>query len=288
MSTHSILVGYDASKGAEAALDWALDQGAGTGTPVTLAYAFPFRTVTGSIGLTPAAWPDDGMREAAEKMVSETVARVRESRPGAAISGVVLAGGPAAVLVDMSRLARMVVLGSHGHGGFAGLRLGSTSTAVSAHAHCPVVVVRGAHPPAGAPVVAGFDGSQCARLAVDFAFTEAARHGTHVRLVHAWTPPQPRWQPPGYAVGQQLRIEQAGLEELAEDMRDKYPGVPVSVHVVTGPASQALVEAGRGARLVAVGSRGRGGFRGLVLGSVSQQVLHHADCPVAVVRELPS
>ncbi|GAA4465263.1 universal stress protein [Phytohabitans houttuyneae] len=288
MSTHSILVGYDASEGAEAALGWALDQGAGTGTSVTLAYTYPFRTVTGSIGLAPTVWPDDGVREAGEKMISEAVARVRGSHPGMTISGVVLAGGPAAVLVEMSRRARLVVLGSHGHGGFAGLPLGSTGTAVSAHAHCPVVVVRGASPPAGAPVVAGFDGSHCARLAVDFAFTEAARHGTHVRLVHAWTPPRPRWQPPGYAVEQELRTEQAELDELAETMRDKYPGVPASVHIVAAPASQALVEASRGARLVAVGSRGRGGFRGLVLGSVSQQVLHHAACPVAVVRELPS
>jgi len=288
MTTQSIVVGYDASEGAQAALGWALDEGARTRTPIRLVYAFEWRAVVGSIGMSPAVWPDEGVREAAEKRIAAAVARLRESHPELAVSGTAVGGNAAAVLIEKSRQARMVVLGRRGHGGFADLLVGSTSVAVSAHAHCPVVVIRGEEPPDGAPVVVGFDGSDGAWLAVEFAFADAARRGTRVRLVQAWTPPPPRWQPPGFDLEQQIAVERVELEEVAASWHEKYPEVPASAHVIAGPAAEALIEAGQGARLVVVGSRGRGGFRGLLLGSVSQQLLHHAPCPVAVVRELPA
>lgn len=286
MTTHSILVGYDASEGAEAALEWALNEAARTATPLTLVYAFEWRAVAGPVGLAPAVWPDDSVREAAEKMVDAAVARVRAAYPQVTVSGAVVGGGAAPVLIERSQSARLVVLGARGHGGFAGLLLGSTSVAVSAHAHCPVVVVRGEKPADGAPVVVGSDGSECALLAVEFAFAEAAQHGTDLRLVQAWTPP-PGWQPPGIELEHQIALEREELKEVVARWQGKYPEVPVSAHVIASPAAEALVEASQGARLLVVGSRGRGGFRGMLLGSVSQQLLHHAHCPVAVVRELP-
>ncbi|MDQ7910420.1 universal stress protein [Phytohabitans sp. ZYX-F-186] len=288
MTLHSIVVGYDASPDAESALEWALDEGARTGTAVTLVYAVEWRAVAGPIGLAPAVWPDDSVREAAEKFIATALARARESYPGVSVSGTVATGGSVAVLVEMSRQARLVVLGRRGHGGFAGLLVGSTSVAVSAHAHCPVVVVRGGQAPVGGPVVVGFDGSDCAQLAVEFGFAEAARRGVELRLVQAWTPPPPRWQPVEFDLDQEVARERAGLQEVAAGWQDKYPEVPATVHVVAGPPAEALIGASQGAQLVVVGSRGRGGFRGLLLGSVSQQLLHHAHSPVVVIRQLPA
>jgi len=283
-----IVVGYDGSDGADAALRWALDDGARTGTPVVLVYAFEWRTVAGPIGLAPAVWPDDSAREDARKVIAAALAWVRESRPGVEVSGTVVDGTAAGVLVERSRRASLVVLGGRGRSAFADLLVGSASVAVSAHAHCPVVVVRGREPAAGGPVVVGFDGSDCARLAVEFGLAQAAVRGTDLHLVHAWAPPVPRWQPPGFDLREQLRVEQAELEEVLVGWRGRYPLVPTSVHIVTAPPTLALVDASAGAQLVVVGSRGRGGFRGLLLGSVSQQLLHYASCPVAVVRELPA
>jgi nucleotide-binding universal stress UspA family protein len=159
---------------------------------------------------------------------------------------------------------------------------------VSVHAHCPVVVVRGDRPSPDAPVVVGLDDSDCARLALDFAFAQAAARGTGLRVVRAWSPPAQRWQPPDFDPEEQAVAEKVEVEELTARQRDKYPQVELTISVVVDAPARAMVDASRHAQLVVVGSRGRGGFRGLLLGSVSQQLLHHPHCPVAVVRELPT
>lgn len=275
-----IVVGFDASAGSRAALRWALDEGAQTGTAVTLVYAFDWPVMAGAGALAPAVWPDYGAQQEADEVVAAAVAGARDTHPDVPVTGTVVPGGATAVLVDRSHRARLVVLGGRGAGGFAGQLLGSTSISVSAHARCPVVVVRGREP-AGAPVVAGVDGSDQALLAVEFAFAAAAGRGTSLRVVRAWEPP---------AAEPEVRTEEelAATMELIGGWRDKYPQVPTSVHVVARPAAEALVEASAGAQLIAVGSRGRGGFRGMLLGSVSQKLLYHAECPVAVIRELPA
>ncbi|BCB91895.1 universal stress protein [Phytohabitans suffuscus] len=255
MSTHSIVVGYDASQGAEAALAWALDHSSRSGMPITLAFAVEWQGFAGPLGLAPAVWPDESARAAGEEAMTAAVARARQSHPDVTISGTVTSGDAAAVLVAQSRQAALVVMGARGHSRFADLMVGSTSTSVSAHAHCPVVVVRGEQPPSGGPVVVGYDGSDLARLAVEFAFTEAATRGAGLRLIHAWTPPPPRLQPPGFDLRLQTAAEQSELAEVAARWQDKYPEVQVSVEAVAGPAAQALVEASRDARLVVVGSR---------------------------------
>ncbi|GAA4465373.1 universal stress protein [Phytohabitans houttuyneae] len=282
-----IVVGYDGSDGADAALRWALDDAARTNTAVVLVYAFEWRTVAGQIGLMPTAWPDDSAREEAHKLIAAALARAGKLRPEVTVSGTVVDGTAAGVLVDLSYQASLTVLGARGRSAFADLLVGSASVAVSAHAHCPVVVVRG-EPATRGPVVVGFDGSDCAQLAVEFAFAQAALRGSELRLVHAWARPAPYWQLPEGDVREGLRAEQTELEQVLLGWRGSYPQVSSSVHVVTAPPSPALVDASDGAQLVVVGSRGQGGFRGLLLGSVSQQLLHYAHCPVAVVRERPA
>jgi len=288
MTTYPILVGYDGSAGARAALGWALDEGARTGAPVTAMFAFEWLAVAGPIAPGPRNWPDRGAREDAQKLVDTAVADAFQTHPRVAVTGEVVGGSAPIILQERSREARLMVLGSRGHGGFAELLLGSTTVAVSAHAHCPVVVVRGVDEPAGGPVVAGVDGSDGALLALRYAFEQASARGTGLRVVRAWVPPLPRWRPVDYDLEEQATAERIELDELLGSWRAKYPQVEVAVDVVTGPAGKVMVDATRGAQLVVVGSRGRGGFRGLLLGSISQQLLHHAHCPVAVVRELPS
>jgi nucleotide-binding universal stress UspA family protein len=188
----------------------------------------------------------------------------------------------AATLRDRSTGAGMVVLGSRGHNAIAGI--GSVSVAVSAHAHCPVVVVRDTTPLTG-PVVVGVDDSDHAQLALAFAFHQAAARGTAVHIVRAWKPPPPPLERGPRIADRVAAAEQAALDEVTERWQRTFPDITVTGSLVAGHPAQALTEAGRQAQLLVVGSRGRGALRGALLGSVSQHLLRHASCPVAVVRE---
>lgn len=290
MSSYPILVGFDGSEGATAALRWAAAEAARSGAPLELLYAFEWQAVAGPIAPGPGSWPDRAAREDAKRMVDTAVAEILSARPEASVTGTVEVGSAAAMLEQRSRHARLVVLGNRGHGGFLGLLIGSTSVTVAAHAHCPVAVIRGdvAMDPV-APVVVGTDGSDCSLLAVEYAFAQAAARGVPLRVVHAYTLPTPRWRPPeGFDPEEITVAEHSALDEMLAGWRDKYPTVPVTLDVVADTPGHVMVEATRGAALVVVGSRGRGGFRGLLLGSVGGQLIHHARCPVIVVRELPS
>ncbi|MFC4018001.1 universal stress protein [Micromonospora sp. GCM10011542] len=210
-------------------------------------------------------------------MLERTAAELAARWPGLSVQVRQVAGGPAATLVEESGRAELVVVGSRGLGGFAGLLLGSVSTQVAGHARCPVLVVRPAERPvqgaAEAPVVVGVDGSEPARLAVTLAAEEAARRGAGLVLVHA-------------EAAEQGAGETDLLGAAAAEVRGRHPGLAVEQRPVRASApQQVLVEASGRAGLLVVGSRGRGGFAGLLLGSVSQAVVQHAHCPVLVVHQ---
>ena len=195
----------------------------------------------------------------------------------------------AAVLIEASTSARLLVVGSRGRGGFTGLLLGSVSVTVAAHAHCPVVVVRTrrADDSSVRPVVVGVDGSPTSTSAVDHAFDQASRLGLPLVAVHAWELPTlfgpvPPWLPEEV---EEIRMaEKAVLSESLAGHMERYPDVNVTSMVHRGGPAHVILAAAEDAELLVVGSRGLGGFRGLLLGSVSQAVLHHATCPVAVVH----
>ena len=282
--TRPIVVGYDGSSSATAAVDWAVAEGIRTATPVVLAYAFEWPTGAGPIMPGPVAWPDAASRRDTETTVRVAAAEAAERHPGADVTGTVLDGPATIRLREKSRGAALLVVGSRGHGGFADLLLGSTSVAVAAHAHCPVVVVRGSVV-TEASVVVGVDGSEASLHALRFAVEQAASRGVTLRVVRAWNPPAPRWRPPAFDPREIVAAERAVLDDDLLLWREKYPEVAMTAEAVGDNPGRVLVEASRTASLVVVGSRGRGGFTGLLLGSVSQQLLHHSHSPVAVIRE---
>ncbi|MHA6794271.1 universal stress protein [Pseudonocardia bannensis] len=217
------------------------------------------------------------------------VTAAREVAPGIEVAQEVRAGFPAPVLTEESTRTQLLVLSDRGQGGFTGLLLGSVAVAVVAHASCPVVVVRasmsaGLVPDTG-PVVVGVDGSPTSEAALAFAFDTAARRRAPLLVVHTW---QDLMLDPKVAPlldwDARAATERRVLAERLAGWSEKYPDVEVRRLVTRDRPARALREQSVDAQLVVVGSRGRGGFAGLLLGSVSQTLLHHSHCPVAVVR----
>ncbi|MBM7457943.1 universal stress protein [Rhodococcus coprophilus] len=203
-----------------------------------------------------------------------------------------LEGKVASTLVGVSAKADRLVVGSRGLGEVKGLLAGSVSTAVASHAVSPVVVVRGrtldGAPPAEGPVVVGIDGSESCKAAVEAAFAEASARGATLVAVNVWSdvsvqpslgavPEDPHWS----------RIqtgEEIVLAERLAGYRDRYPDVVVERVVARDRPVRVLSEYAERAQLLVVGTRGRGGFKGLLLGSTSNALIQTADCPVMVVR----
>jgi nucleotide-binding universal stress UspA family protein len=290
MSDRPIVVGYDASEGSRAALCWALTEARMRNSSVHLVHVLDAARPPAVLMSGPAERSETGPRAGAEAAVERVAASAAESRPQVPVSWVVLDGNPAGRLCEVSEQAEMIVLAQRGAGGFDGLTLGSVAVAVAAHAHCPVVVVRGdqSHLWPPPPVVVGVDDSPVAQSVVGFAVEEAGNRSVDLVAVRAWNPPAPPWHTITrrlvYDVDELETTERRVLDQALEGWRDKYPDVRMDTRLAPSSAVRALVAASREAQLVVVGPRGRGGFAGLVLGSVSQQLLHHAHCPVAVVR----
>lgn len=300
MGTHlgpgDVVVGVDGSAASIAALRWAADAAVRHDRQLRLLHAFTWPAYAAAYGLPPEAWANDAVREGAEATLEQAAAQAHEFAPDLVVHAEIQVGSPASVLTEASRHAPMVVLGSRGSGGFAELLLGSVSSQVSRHGAGAIVVVpeeRDPIAPDRPRVVVGTDGSPAADVALRFAFEEAAACSALLTVVRAWRPPHPGWRDglrPLTASRDEAETadleaaEAQALGESAGPWQDKYPTVTVEHQLVAGHPAQALTASAHGALLLVVGSRGHGGFGGLHLGSVSQQVLQHAPCPVAVVR----
>jgi len=285
-STQPVVVGVDGSAHQQMVIEWAVSEARLRRRPLRLVHAFDWALLGLSYSAPPYGVVQEQLQASAARILERGLTMARHIAPELDIEGRVVDGSPAAVLRDASRSAAVVVVGHRGRGGFVGLVTGSVATQVAAHAACPVIVAR---PPdrAGADrVVVGVDASPLSDAALGFAFEEAAMRGLGLTAVHVWSEPAvaDAMLPLVYDIGD-LRDGAARL--LAESLagwREKYPAVDVLPQVVRGRPAQVLVEAAAQAALVVVGSRGRGGFTGLLLGSVSRAVLHHATAPVAVVH----
>ncbi|MGW3247410.1 universal stress protein [Streptomyces sp. NPDC001070] len=285
-----VVVGVDGSPLSLEAIEVAAGEARLRGCALTVVHAFFWPTLHAPLGPSPLGLTEGELRNMAGRVVTEAVERAHAAAPEVEVTDIVVAGEPLTVLEAQSRSAALVVVGSRGLGGFVGLLLGSTAVHLAAHGRCPVLVVRDGAAAAG-PVLLGIDGSHAGETAIDFAFAEAALRGTSLVALHAWTPwdtPVPAPQDPSmpYALerGKLAAGEERLLAEAVAGRGERYPDVPVVHTVVRGGAREELIGASRSAGLVVVGARGRGGFTGLLLGSVSQALLHHAHCPVVVVR----
>ncbi|MEU9247369.1 universal stress protein [Streptomyces sp. NPDC048385] len=285
-----VVVGVDGSSSSLAAVETAAREARWRGAGLRVVHGFLWPAMHMPLGPSPLGPPEGGIRNMVEHLVAEAVARARSAAPEVDVSHAVVTGEPLTVLEAQSRGAELVVVGSRGMGGFVGLLVGSTAVHLAAHGRCPVLVVRETGDDAG-PVVLGVDGSATGESAVDFAFAEAAWRGAGLVALHAWTTwnaplpaPQDAAVPYANPSGELGQEEERLLAEALAGYRERYPEVAVKHQVVHGRTREALIEASRSAQLLVVGARGRGGFAGLLLGSVSQAVLHHAHCPVAVVR----
>lgn len=279
-----VIVGVDDSQASTVAVEAAAREASLRGVPLHVLHAYKLVLLDPPVSLPPGT-----LQDIAEQIAAEAAAHARAVEPDLEIQAEVELGEPLAALEAASRRADLVVVGNRGRNAFTGLLLGSIGVQLAAHAHCPVMVTRDLQD-AGGPVVLGVDGSAAGEPAVDFAFNEAAIRGCGIIAVHAWTPwnaPAPLPDDPSlpYAAkpGELAAQEERLLAETVAGRREKHPDVEVERRSVRGDTRKALIEASAGAQLVVVGSRGRGGFTGLLLGSVSQAVLHHAHCSVVVV-----
>lgn len=288
----SVVVGTDGSASSLDAVAAAAREAAWRDADLLLVHAFGWPELHLRAGGSASLCTDRDMRDLTEPLMTRAVERAEASAPGLTVRRHVEAGGALKVLVEQAHDAQLVVVGSRGSGAFTGLLVGSTGVELAAHARCPVLVVR-RHPEATGPVLVGVDGSPAARDALAFAYDEASLRGTTLVAVHAWTtwnvpvppPPHDRAAPYAYGRGMLAAGEERLLAEALAGRAERYPQVPVERRSVHAATRETLIGASRDAQLLVVGARGRGGFAGLLLGSVSQAALHHALCPVAVVRD---
>ena len=281
-----IVVGVDESSGTDAALQWAVSEARAWALPLRLVYCYHWQYSASTlppVDGTPQG-PDSDVELALREIddtVGRLVARARQLDEHVEISSAAIDGDPSDVLVDESQRASQLVLGSRHLKTLGAAVLGSVAHATIGRSACPTIVVRGAPgSQEGAGVVAGVDDTETSEQVLAFAFATASRHGVPVRPVLIWRA-DPRaligWraEPPAPA-----KVE-AWLSEAVAGWREKFPDVEVYPEVVREQPVAGLVLAATDQKLLVVGHRGRRTLGSL--GSVSQGVLHHATCPVAVV-----
>jgi nucleotide-binding universal stress UspA family protein len=281
-----IVVGVDGSPGSRVALSWAVDEARTHRRPLRLIHAFTWPPFAPAEARYPAPG-DISIRRYAEQVLSEAQTAARQIAPDLEISGDVIEGGTAGTLLTEATHAAMLVIGAGEHGEFTGLFFGSIGTQLSSHAACPVTIVRpreGTGPDTGR-IVVGVDGSTLSQAAIEFAFEEASWRGAGLTAIHTWEVPETAALTPVRLDFDRIATDQERvIAEALAGYQSKYPDVEVRRRTVHGDPTRNLMEASHGAVLTVVGSRGRGGFRGLLLGSVGHALLHHAGSPVTVVR----
>ncbi|MDT7708642.1 MAG: hypothetical protein QOG20_4249 [Pseudonocardiales bacterium] len=291
-----IVVGVDGSTSALHAALWAADEAAQRHRPLRLVFATDSYAFGCAEGMAPPQSYFDEIEAAGTRVLADVEAAVRAAHPELGVALDLQTAASVPTLVEQTDGAHLLVLGSRGTGGFRGILVGSTAVALVAHGHCPVAVVRGPAPDAAAPtagpVVVGVDGSPTSDAAVAVAFDEASWRGAELVAVHAWL----EYAPDGAAGAaparrldaEWVRAEQEEQEVMAERLagwQEKYPDVAVRRVLTRGRPVERLLEHATGAQLLVVGSRGHGGFSGMLLGSTSQALIHHTTCTLLVVRQ---
>lgn len=290
-----ILIGYDGSEASKRALRWALEEADRWKVDVTVLNAeFPdlVHNGTGMAYYDPAV---DPRLDRGDELLSEAAALAETWAPGVKVNRLLATTGPAIALLDSMDDASMVVVGSRGHNALHKFLIGSTSLHVATHGSVPVVVLREYETtddgPEAGRVVVGVDASGSSSEALRCAFEEAQLRGAGLTAIRAWHSDYleargPRVGAMPVPLNTDLIVEEetADLAREVHEWAAKFPEVDVRQRAVPGRAADVLVEEARGADLLVIGSRGRGGFRSLLLGSVGHAVIRHATGPVMIVR----
>jgi nucleotide-binding universal stress UspA family protein len=286
-----VVVGIDESAESRAAAQWAATEAVrlGTGLVLVSAYTVPHR---GLLAYDVMAPEYGGILLAQQqKLHRDIAAGVLERHPGLPISSTVETGHPVDVLLGRSAGAALLVVSTRERGRLRRAIGGSVALALAAHAAVPVAIIRpGAAGDRSGPVVVGVDGSVNSQPAVGAAFAAADVRGVDLVAVHAWHDDMTLDVDEHGLIGADVgdatlqQIEQALVSEELAGWSERYPDVVVRPVVSKGDPVTVLLGAGADAALMVVGSRGRGGFKGAMLGSTSQELITHAETPVLVVR----
>jgi nucleotide-binding universal stress UspA family protein len=288
-STEPVIVGVDGSSVSRVAVDWAARDAALRGTTLKLVHVLtpPAVMAFPEVPMPPGylQWQEEEGRallDTALKTVEEAAGDTRIE-----VTTEMVAGPAVPVLADLSTGAQMMVVGCRGRGAFARGLLGSISTGLVHHAKCPVAIIHDEDPlmphPSQAPVVVGVDGSPSSDRAVAIAFEQASFRGVDLVVVHAWSD-SGVFEFPGVDWSQLQALGETTLSERLAGWQERYPDVLVRRVVVADRPAHQLLEQAESAQLLVVGSRGRGGLAGMLLGSVSTAVIHGAKMPVIVSR----
>ena len=286
--TRPITAGIDGTEESLAALDWAAREAVRRDVALRVIHAWRFQPYEGI-----DAGDRDTQEGWARDAVTEAVRTVTGRHTGLDVSTEVVEGGSVDVLVAAAADAELLVLGSRGHGPVVGFLLGSVGQQVIAEAARPVVLVRAGDQAtaeaSGRDIVVGQEGDpEDSADVLRFAFETAAARGATVRAVRAWTLPPVFAYSPGSLklldeAGGLEPYEKKALASALQPWRERFPDVPVVEHIEMGSAGQVLLSMTARAQLMVVGRRARRTAVGARIGSVAHGVLHHADCPVAVV-----
>ncbi|HPX36873.1 MAG TPA: universal stress protein [Mycobacterium sp.] len=286
-STRPIVVGVDGSAVSKVAVDWAARNAAMRRVPLKLVnvlnppVVMAFPEVPMPEGYV--QWQEDEGR----KVLDAALAIAGEAAGDLEISSEMVAGPSVPTLVEASKDAQLIVLGCRGRGALARGLLGSVSTGLVHHAFCPVAIIHDEDPlmphPSKAPVVVGVDGSPASEKAVRIAFEEASFRGVDLVAVHAWSDTGV-FEFPGVDWSVQQGLAEEVLSERLSGWQERYPDVLVRRVVVADRPAHQLLEQAKEAQLLVVGSHGRGGFAGMLLGSVSSGIAHAARMPVIIAR----
>ncbi|AIG64846.1 universal stress protein [Corynebacterium atypicum] len=288
-----IVVAVDGSKASHVAVRWAANTALKRGVPLRLASSYTMPQYLYAEGMVPPQELFDDLQVETMEKIDEAREIAHKVAPDIKIGHTIAEGSPIDMLLEMSKSVTMIVMGSRGLGGLSGMVMGSVSAAVVSHASCPVVVVREDNNVDEAnkygPVVVGVDGSEVSQKATEFAFAEADARGAELIAVHTWMDMQVQASLAGLSAAQQQweeveREQKDLLEERLSSFVERHPSVDVKKLITRDRPVRALVDAAEGAQLLVVGSHGRGGFRGMLLGSMSRALLQSAPCPMMVVR----
>lgn len=291
-SSDRIVVAVDGSEPSDAAIRWAAREAAMRNTGLTLLYVILPGLPVWGLGYSMAPLPLDygemqqkegqDILESARRVVGEALSAGENVR----VDSELVVATPVPTLIDVTKDAQMIAVGCRGRGAWHRDLLGSVSTALVHHAHCPVAVIHDTAAPdvhGLGPVVVGIDGSPASESATAIAFDEASWRGVDLVAIHAWIDSDssdinrsawPDWQP----------TAEETLAERVAGWCDRYPDVVVHRRAVFDQPARHLLEAAESAQLIVVGSHGRGGFAGMLLGSVSSAIVHTVHTPLIVTR----